>query len=522
MRLTKIQYSKIVTTSLYSKTDEDTEAAGLGYILPAHEYFHQSMVVADCENELFRDCSRGLEGGSFFVATLLNRKDAKLKRGKDAIDSLKDFISLKADARFCHYFLKKYNLNPNVDNTPDLLKSASPEKKEAFVHEKVEETLRELLPYFRSCGNSNPDLVDHPLQGGRRDKSQPAQESMFTTSMEPPMMIGDNIARMTAQKVHDGPDATAAVAANLEEISVSVSGTRARKIFRCKICNFQSRFRTVCASHIETCFPSELCDPEPVLSSTDGTFSTIGSPPSTAFPETNEYDIDTNENDRDAETDDLFWNYKSCEFFLDSIFCITSNYEKFGDGLGCYIVNKIILPIVHGLKHSNYSNSIHRFITRVLCEATPKEGLKLIHEKFSNRAGKPGHNIHRDRRMEFRIGTAKNLIGNLGPNFSQESVQQVKCTMDIKEELHKVTRLSHGVGIRSGRHNPRSDMRDYEILFTHLTETRAHQRVKGRKFGNLTFKEGLMDDEKFNKVEFYRWIVSKNKEAASVLNAKRK
>ena len=145
----------------------------------------------------------------------------------------------------------------------------------------------------------------------------------------------------------------------------------------------------------------------------------------------------------------------------------------------------------------------------------------MIHEKFSNRAGKSGHNIHRDRRMEYRIGTAKNLIGNLGPNFSPESVQQVKCTLDIKEELYKATRLAHGVGIRSGRHNPRSDTRDYEMLLSHLTETRAHEKIKGRNFGNLMFKEGLMDNEKFNKVEFYRWIVSKNKEAVMVLNAKR-
>ena len=39
----------------FSKTDENTEADRLGFLLPAHEYFHQSMVVADCESELVRD-----------------------------------------------------------------------------------------------------------------------------------------------------------------------------------------------------------------------------------------------------------------------------------------------------------------------------------------------------------------------------------------------------------------------------------------------------------------------------------
>ena len=83
-----------------------------------------------------------------------------------------------------------------------------------------------------------------------------------------------------------------------------------------------------------------------------------------------------------------------------------------------------------------------------MCEATPKEALKLVHERFSNRGGKHGNNIHRDKRMEYRIGTAKKLIRNLGPNFSQEAVQQVNKTLAVKEELFLTTRKSHGVDIR--------------------------------------------------------------------------
>ena len=124
--------------------------------------------------------------------------------------------------------------------------------------------------------------------------------------------------------------------------------------------------------------------------------------------------------------------------------------------------------------------------------------------------------------MEYRIGAAKKLIENLGPNFTKEAVQQVNKTLDIKEELFLNTRESHGVHIRNGQHNARSDDKDYEMLFCHLTNTRAHVKEKGRAFGNLTFSEDLMDDERFNKAEFYRWIVTKNKEAKTVLSAKKK
>ena len=52
------------------------------------------MVLADCENGLFRDESRGLEGGAFVLATLLNRKEAQTSKGKNSLDSLKDFFLL--------------------------------------------------------------------------------------------------------------------------------------------------------------------------------------------------------------------------------------------------------------------------------------------------------------------------------------------------------------------------------------------------------------------------------------------
>ena len=38
------------------------------------------MVLADVESQLFREGSRGLPGGSFLLATVLNRKDAKTVR----------------------------------------------------------------------------------------------------------------------------------------------------------------------------------------------------------------------------------------------------------------------------------------------------------------------------------------------------------------------------------------------------------------------------------------------------------
>ena len=173
-----------------SKSDEKTEAESLGFILPSHEYFHQSMVIADCESELVRDGSRGLEGGAFFEATILNRKEAKVGKGKDAIDPIKDFLQIKSDARFCQYFVKKYDLDLDNDNSPEHLRSASDEVKKAYLHTKVQEVLRDLLPQFRNSSFEDPQLLDHPLEGGRRPKYQPARENTRKeTILEPPLRL---------------------------------------------------------------------------------------------------------------------------------------------------------------------------------------------------------------------------------------------------------------------------------------------------------------------------------------------
>ena len=46
-------------------------------------------------------------------------------------------------------------------------------------------------------------------------------------------------------------------------------------------------------------------------------------------------------------------------------------------------------------------------------------------------------------------------------------------------------------------------------------------KINGRAFGDINIPENLMDDERFDKVGFYRWLVLKNNDAKSVLKAKR-
>ena len=513
------------TNGIYSKLDEQTQEDRLEFLLPQHEYFHQNMVVADCESELFRDNSRGLEGGAFFVTTLLNRKEARTAKGKNAIDSFKDIFMLKSDARFIQYFMIKNNFDSSEDNTPPLLKTKNPEEKQGFLHNLVAECLRDLLPYFQQSKLSDEThelLVDHPLQQGRREIRR---QNMIKNSAE---HVAPEALAMPSQVTYDLAVATADVVDDrlkdefvlqyLETKSVQVSASRSKTLYVCKICSQESKYRAVCIAHIENCLIEPEKDAED-CSHDDESSEVIALEESL---EESVSSIDSGCKEAKEEEEDFFFNYKNGEFFLDSLFMLSTTYERYGDGLGCFILSKMMLPIFHGLHHSNYSCSVHRFINRVLAEASPREALKIIHERFSNRVGKPGKNVFRDRRMEFRIGVTKKLIENLGPNFNEQSVKQVNQMVDVKEDLYLHTRISHGVHLRSGRHVPRSDEADFNRLVTNLTKLEAHVKKPGRKFGELKVPRNVMDDLRFDKTRFYRWIAKKNDEAGGVLEAKKK
>ena len=124
-----------------------------------------------------------------------------------------------------------------------------------------------------------------------------------------------------------------------------------------------------------------------------------------------------------------------------------------------------------------------------------------------------------DRRMEHRIGAEKQLISNLGSSFDQFHVQLVNKTIDIKERFYHEIRKSHGVRVRSGRHVPRNDDKDYNVLFKSLDDTLAHQRQPGRRFGDYELPADITQDKRFDKANFYRWVTNKIKESKSIHEA---
>ena len=119
---------------------------------------------------------------------------------------------IKAEARFVHYFLAKYSLDPNVDNTPDELRSKWKVEKEAYIHGLVKEALHDLLPQFKKCTGIMPNMNDFPAsrstsmegEGPGVDDSSSCQPSLIDApvSFSSHLPVVMNISDYMGEKVN--------------------------------------------------------------------------------------------------------------------------------------------------------------------------------------------------------------------------------------------------------------------------------------------------------------------------------
>lgn len=176
------------------------------------------------------------------------------KKGKDAVEAFREFFLLKADATFCNFFLHKYELNDQIDNTPKHLRKAPADQKRKYLHQMVAEALQDLMPYFKDAKIGCSLLADFPLSAGRRKEDQTEPNSNICTDvLETQSVIDSEIVEAIATQIQHKDDHQILIEKHLVESSSPVSSSRNRKLFSCSICSYESKYEAICISHIEMC-----------------------------------------------------------------------------------------------------------------------------------------------------------------------------------------------------------------------------------------------------------------------------
>ena len=84
-----------------------------------------------------------------------------------------------------------------------------------------------------------------------------------------------------------------------------------KELYKCKICGqFESKFKTVSINHAANCSKAVCEDKASELELGDRNEAMI-----------------TKEDSDQSSSDDFYWNYKNCEFLLDSLFITMHNFS---------------------------------------------------------------------------------------------------------------------------------------------------------------------------------------------------
>ena len=149
--------------------------------------------------------------------------------------------------RFLQFFIKKFGLKVDEDNTPQKLLRLTANKKVEYLHHLVAQTLKDLLVYFNDSSlesDATQKLLDHPLQEGRRNVRTNKNIETASKSMSQLLDVAVTAALKSLKK-------STYTRQFIEAKSVDDSSSYNE--YFCKICKFKSRYETLTLAHIETC-----------------------------------------------------------------------------------------------------------------------------------------------------------------------------------------------------------------------------------------------------------------------------
>ena len=127
------------------------------------------------------------------------------------------------------------------------------------------------------------------------------QNTSLPETLDASALVTNEVAEATAEGVIVDPPKERDPMDYLEKSKVSVSSRRSKSVFTCGICSsYESKYKSVCLAHIETCLVNFTLRSEDQNSSDED--------------ELGEGSDDTDDIDkqRDLEEEDMFLNYKNC------------------------------------------------------------------------------------------------------------------------------------------------------------------------------------------------------------------
>ena len=211
-----------------------------------------------------------------------------------------------------------------------------------------------------------------------------------------------------------------------------------------------------------------------------------------------------------ADSSDGVYNYTRLLCHFASLTELFVDAWSEGDGERIITYWKVFMLHFHASRRTKYALEALR-IQFQLASLQPYLAHQLTWGRFINTHGGSGHNLPCDLHNEHINKLFKEIVANMGANFTEEASTRAARSVSSLDKMAK--RFDHQASIHpeATAHSRKSDGKDVKIVVEVVKTSRLLQHIEGRSHSNFpNFPVNPL--HKLNRDAMNKWITTKAKE----------
>ena len=210
------------------------------------------------------------------------------------------------------------------------------------------------------------------------------------------------------------------------------------------------------------------------------------------------------------DTDDKVFNYGRvmCHFASLLIEFIDACREV--DGKRVIRCWRLFLPHFYAARRTKYALEALN-IQIQLKVLSPQLSHELTWSRLVNTYGGLGNNISCDLANEHINKHVKEIVANMGPNFSEEALKRAAGSVTYVDKISHMYDKNSSVPTNPSRHSTKSSGKDIELVVKTVLKCNILKQVPGRKHFNCKSSVSINPLKSLNWTGMLSWI--KNKQA---------
>ena len=180
-----------------------------------------------------------------------------------------------------------------------------------------------------------------------------------------------------------------------------------------------------------------------------------------------------------------------------------------GNGLNCFLIQKMLLKLVHGSGHKNYACSMLASKNIILGHLNPQFSHKYMWNISCGRAGK-GRKFPRDMKNEHHNRFLKDAFRSLGSNLNEKTAARINDSADAGVHIEEEVQEFFDIDYAGKTHSNKDRTGQIKNLAQMMRREKATTFVPNRSFHGPMVSSDI--SSMFDEAKYRSWHQSKEKE----------